>query len=220
MQVATDFQIVTLPLDQFARNPVQDASRESAKAVKSLMHEVQRSGWIAPVLVGRPLEDGRYPLITGHRRHTVAGMLSLETLQAVVLPVDAITDSFVAEANGNKNVTGRNYLIMWAQGADVSRLPVTAQKQISTLISWVGERALRALANLGMAPSMVNEVEAIRRVFSAFRPNVESVPKPDAILYWLVEHHQTAAVRAARSKGVTQGFANRLAKAIINQREL
>lgn len=86
--------VIPLPLNQlhtFSNHPFKiqdnDAIRETVESVKEY-------GVLKPAIV-RPHEDGRYEIITGHRRYHASELVGLKTMPALVRNMDDNTSTIL-----------------------------------------------------------------------------------------------------------------------------
>lgn len=214
--------VVRLRHDQLQVNALQNAARCTPAAIKQLAMDVEKSGWIYPILVCQPNTDGKYPIATGHRRLEVSKLRGETEIDCILSPESDPTMAFVADASGSRAVTGRDFLVMWANDlAAYACFPPSVQKKIKDLCNWVGARELKRLVlEQGLAPSMVGEIERCVKIIAGYHdlPGSPYAFRGDA-LYWMLKHKQTQAVRAAK-RGVGKGLATRLLKSIINDKPL
>ena len=72
-----------LPLDKLAEFPGHPVQVREDEELERLMESVRASGVLTPAIV-RPMDDGAYQVVSGHRRLLAAQKLGLDTLPAVV----------------------------------------------------------------------------------------------------------------------------------------
>ena len=78
-----------LPLDQIVPNPDQPR-KVRGNPSPTLRESIRRFGVLQPIVV-RPLEDGRYMIISGERRYRAALALGMKEIPAVVREMDERT---------------------------------------------------------------------------------------------------------------------------------
>ena len=78
-----------LPLNQIVPNPDQPR-KVRGNPSPTLMESIRRFGVLQPIVV-RPLEDGRYMIISGERRYRAALALGMKEIPAVVREMDDST---------------------------------------------------------------------------------------------------------------------------------
>ena len=67
-------------IDDFKEHPFKVIENDE---LKSLEESIQTSGVLSPVIV-RPKDDGRYEMISGHRRKFACNKLGIETIPCLV----------------------------------------------------------------------------------------------------------------------------------------
>ena len=77
---------------------------EDAK-LQQLANSIQHNGQIHPIVV-RPIPNGKYELICGHRRMKAFGLLGLTTIEAKVIEA---TDEQVIDIRRDENIHTKNY---------------------------------------------------------------------------------------------------------------
>jgi len=92
-----------LPLDQIVPNPDQPR-KVRGNPSPTLMASIRRFGVLQPIVV-RPLEDGRYMIVSGERRYRAALALGIKAIPAVVREMD---DSTAFEAAIAENAVRQN----------------------------------------------------------------------------------------------------------------
>jgi len=78
-----------LPLDRIQPNPDQPR-KVRGNPSPTLMESIRRFGVLQPIVV-RPLEDGRYMIVSGERRYRAALALGMKEIPAVVREMDDST---------------------------------------------------------------------------------------------------------------------------------
>jgi len=93
-----------LPLNQIVPNPDQPR-KVRGNPSHTLMESIRRFGVLQPIVV-RPLEDGRYMIISGERRYRAAVALGMKEIPAVVREMDEHTafEAAIAENTVRKNL--------------------------------------------------------------------------------------------------------------------
>jgi len=93
-----------LPLNQIVPNPDQPR-KVRGNPSPTLMESIRRFGVLQPIVV-RPLEDGRYMIISGERRYRAAVALGMEAIPAVVREMDERTafEAAIAENTVRQNM--------------------------------------------------------------------------------------------------------------------
>jgi len=93
-----------LPLDQIVPNPDQPR-KVRGNPSPTLMASIRRFGVLQPIVV-RPLQDGRYMIISGERRYRAAVALGMKEIPAVVREMDETTafEAAIAENAVRQNL--------------------------------------------------------------------------------------------------------------------
>lgn len=68
-------------VDDYEGNP----NEMDSKTFSALVDEIAESGWLVPIQVAGPYEDGRYRMIGGHHRKKAAIILGYEEVPAVIV---------------------------------------------------------------------------------------------------------------------------------------
>jgi len=93
-----------IPLEQIQPNPDQPR-KVRGNPSPTLMASIRRFGVLQPIVV-RPLEDGRYMIISGERRYRAALALGMKEIPAVVREMDERTafEAAIAENAVRQNL--------------------------------------------------------------------------------------------------------------------
>jgi len=93
-----------LPLDKIVPNPDQPR-KVRGNPSPTLMESIRRFGVLQPIVV-RPLEDGRYMIVSGERRYRAAVALGMKEIPAVVREMDDSTafEAAIAENGVRQNL--------------------------------------------------------------------------------------------------------------------
>ena len=78
-----------IPLERIQPNPDQPR-KVRGNPSPTLMASIRRFGVLQPIVV-RPLEDGRYMIVSGERRYRAAVALGMKEIPAVVREMDETT---------------------------------------------------------------------------------------------------------------------------------
>ncbi|MDQ6682485.1 MAG: ParB/RepB/Spo0J family partition protein [Chloroflexota bacterium] len=79
----TGREVVELPLDEVARNPLQPRTKFDEQELAELADSIAAHGVLQPIVV-RALPDGRYELVAGERRVRASRLAGKATIPAVV----------------------------------------------------------------------------------------------------------------------------------------
>lgn len=220
-----DGSMINLEIGQLLANKIQHDKRCTPGAIRGLLNEIKSSGWIAPLLVCLPDVNGLYPIATGHRRLEVAKILGYTHVLCMVLPVSDPTLAFVQDANGVRNVSGRDYLMMWCHDdSALEHFPASVRAKIEVLKKWVGSRELRHMVTTdgAFAPSMVMEVRKVVSLIDTYQIEGKKTIQPGDVLSWMIAHGQTQSVRRELKTSLTarRACARRILHAIHENRAL
>ena len=80
-------KINEIPLDQIDPFPDHPYKVKDDEDMQNLMESIRENGVLTPATV-RKKEDGRYEMISGHRRLRASGLLGLDTLRCEVVELD------------------------------------------------------------------------------------------------------------------------------------
>lgn len=81
--------------DAILPNPNQPRVRFDYSELEGLASSIRRSGMLQPINV-RPLEDGRYELVSGERRLRAARMTGMQNIPCVVMHIDSAQSALFA----------------------------------------------------------------------------------------------------------------------------
>lgn len=96
VQTADSARIVELPMDSLTQNPSQPRREWDTRALEELTLSVAETGVQDPIKVRPAEEDGRYYIVTGHRRVEAARRAGLENVPArIVQDLDPLTERIV-----------------------------------------------------------------------------------------------------------------------------
>lgn len=84
----TGREVVELPLDEVARNPLQPRTKFDEQELAELADSIAAHGVLQPIVV-RALPDGRYELVAGERRVRASRLAGKATIPAVVRETSA-----------------------------------------------------------------------------------------------------------------------------------
>ena len=80
-------QVVSIPLDKLHPFPNHPFEIRDDDAMRETVESVKQYGVICPAIV-RPLENGDYEIIAGHRRHRACEIAGLDAMPAIVRELD------------------------------------------------------------------------------------------------------------------------------------
>ena len=80
-------RIHAIPLDEIDEFPDPPYKVKDDEDMMNLMESIKENGVLTPATV-RKKEDGRYEMLSGHRRHRACQLLGLETLRCEIVELD------------------------------------------------------------------------------------------------------------------------------------
>ena len=80
-------RIHEIPLDEIDEFPDHPYKVKDDEDMMNLMESIKENGVLTPATV-RKKEDGRYEMLSGHRRHRACQLLGLETLRCEIVELD------------------------------------------------------------------------------------------------------------------------------------
>ena len=108
-------KIEDIPLDQIDDFPDHPYKVRDDEDMAALIESVREHGVITPATV-RQKEDGRYELISGHRRKRACEILGIKTLRSEIVDSDFVTyaklsflNNHISSANFNAHITSSKY---------------------------------------------------------------------------------------------------------------
>lgn len=200
---------VVVKVDDLIPNPIQPPDRITDSAVKTLTDTVIESNYLAPIIVMKSDRRGKYVVLDGHRRLTVARRLGDELLRCEVIPSVSGTPEvwFVWLNGGIRNVTGINWLYVWAASEDPDRtfeqLHGSTRKHITELINVFGrDRALEIGKTSMHAPSRVKFINGVINLLQRYELIVDpTLGQRRRVGEWVLKHKQTNAVNQMIFRG-------------------
>lgn len=225
--------ILHIPVGLIDPNTVQPAGRTTPTAVRELLKNVAAGRDLTPILVvPNPQRKGRYIIVDGHRRWTVATLLGFKTVKVTICTdVGTPEELFVIHNKSMRSMKGPDWFESWARGVESGKpvfaaLPAAQRNDITRIVEWTSKEEAIALAMDGYSPNIANTV---CRILLATAVNLGSGKKlknfeGGQVLRWLVKHNQQNAANAViNSMGKSKTSAadlNRLMKCIKNDKPL
>ena len=84
-QAAAEGRLLTLHPDQLEPDPLQPRRAFHPDSILTLQKDIEANGQLQPILVGRPNQDGKYPIIFGERRwRAIAQSPTLDSVLAIL----------------------------------------------------------------------------------------------------------------------------------------
>lgn len=202
-------EAAVIKIDDLVPNPIQPPDRITESAVKTLTETIIESNYIAPIIVMKSDRRGKFVVLDGHRRFTVAQRLGDDNVRCEVLPTSSGTPEvwFVWLNGGIRNVTGMNWFYVWAASEEPDRtfdqLHASTKKNITEMINVFGrDRALEIGRTSAHAPSRVRFINGVINILQRY----ELLPEPTLgqrrrVGEWLLKHKQTNAVNQMVFRG-------------------
>ena len=97
-------RIHEIPLDEIDEFPDHPYKVKDDEDMMNLMESIKENGVLTPATV-RKKEDGRYEMLSGHRRHRACQLLGLETLRCEIVELDRdVATIFMCDSNLQRTV--------------------------------------------------------------------------------------------------------------------
>ena len=97
-------RIHEIPLDEIDEFPDHPYKVKDDEDMLNLMESIKENGVLTPATV-RKKEDGRYEMLSGHRRHRACQLLGLETLRCEIVELDRDAATiFMCDSNLQRTV--------------------------------------------------------------------------------------------------------------------
>ena len=143
-----------LPLTALVESPFQPRKDYEPKALEELAADIRMNGIRCPLAV-RPLADGTFELMAGHRRHRAAGMAHLEVVPCIIRDLnDREAEEFTLFDNmSREDLTpwdaGQGFADLVARGVDTTTIGAKIGKGREYIegriaLTALGEEARRA----------------------------------------------------------------------------
>ncbi|HRW67348.1 MAG: ParB/RepB/Spo0J family partition protein [Candidatus Competibacteraceae bacterium] len=179
-----------LPIDMIDPSPYQPREACNEKALDDLAASIKDVGIIQPVVV-RPKDDKRYELVAGHRRWLAASHLAMNTIPAIIRPLD------------NKDAAALS-LIENLQREDLN--PIETAQGLQRMIDEFAATQKDLAALIGRSKADITHTLGLLKLL----PDVQSYIKRGdlsaghgRVLYRLPHRQQQALAKKAFDKGWT-----------------
>ncbi len=210
-------KVQLIPLDQIDPFPAHPFQVRDDEAMQAIAESIRKSGVLTPA-VARQKEDGRFELVSGHRRKFAAALAGLETLPVIVREMtrdEAVI--FMVESNFQRETIlpsekafaykmRLDAMKRQGQRTDLTSAPVAGKltgKESAEVIgeaSGDGKDTVRRYIRLtSLLPEILHLVDDSK---IAFRPAVE--------LSYLRENAQAALLEAMQAQDATPSLAQAL----------
>ena len=161
-RAAAEGRLLTLHPDQLEPDPLQPRRAFHPDSILTLQKNIEANGQLQPILVGRPNQDGKYPIIFGERRwRAIAQSPTLDSVVAV-LRGDDLDDATIVLLQISEN-TQREGITAVEQAHAINRF-VTHCKQHG----WKQQDAAEALhmskARLSKFMALLRAPDAIQEL--------------------------------------------------------
>lgn len=196
LKAMTAGRVLEVPLDQIDDFPDHPFQVRLDEDMDLLVESIKENGLLTPVKL-RKKEDGRYEIISGHRRRKACELAGRDTLTAEVLEVDRDTavimmvDSNLQRSNILPSEKAKSYkmkmdaLKRQGQRTDLTLSPVETKFQSSDVISKEsGDSKAQIFRYIRLNQLIPELMEKVDNRSVAFRPAVE-------LTYLTAEQQQT-----------------------------
>lgn len=196
LKAMTAGRVLEVPLDQIDDFPDHPFQVRLDEDMDLLVESIKENGLLTPVKL-RKKEDGRYEIISGHRRRKACELAGRDTLTAEVLEVDRDTavimmvDSNLQRSNILPSEKAKSYkmkmdaLKRQGQRTDLTLSPVETKFQSSDVISKEsGDSKAQIFRYIRLNQLIPELMEKVDNHSVAFRPAVE-------LTYLTAEQQQT-----------------------------
>lgn len=196
LKAMTAGRVLEVPLDQIDDFPDHPFQVRLDEDMDLLVESIRENGLLTPVKL-RKKEDGRYEIISGHRRRKACELAGRDTLTAEVLEVDRDTavimmvDSNLQRSNILPSEKAKSYkmkmdaLKRQGQRTDLTLSPVETKFQSSDVISKEsGDSKAQIFRYIRLNQLIPELMEKVDNHSVAFRPAVE-------LTYLTAEQQQT-----------------------------
>lgn len=159
-QAAAEGRLLTLHPDQLEPDPRQPRRAFHPDSILTLQQDIEANGQLQPILVGRPNEDGKYPIIFGERRwRAIAQSPTLDSVVAI-LRNDDLDEATIVLLQISEN-TQREDITAMEQAHVINRF-VTLCKQHGRTQHAAAEALHMSPARLSKYLALVRAPEAIQ----------------------------------------------------------
>lgn len=185
LKAMTAGRVLEVPLDQIDDFPDHPFQVRLDEDMDLLVESIKENGLLTPVKL-RKKEDGRYEIISGHRRRKACELAGRDTLTAEVLEVDRDTavimmvDSNLQRSNILPSEKAKSYkmkmdaLKRQGQRTDLTLSPVETKFQSSDVISKEsGDSKAQIFRYIRLNQLIPELMEKVDNHSVAFRPAVE-----------------------------------------------
>ena len=161
-QAATEGRLLTLHPDQLEPDPLQPRRAFHPDSILTLQQDIEANGQLQPILVGRPNEDGKYPIIFGERRwRAIAQSPTLDRVVAI-LRSDDLDEATIVLLQISEN-TQREDITAMEQARVITRF-VTLCKQHGRKQHAAAEALHMSTARLSKYLALLRAPESIQKL--------------------------------------------------------
>jgi len=214
---SSEAQILLIPLDQIDPFPEHPFHVREDEAMAAMVESVQTVGIQTPLIV-RPVEDGRYEIISGHRRKFAAALARLESLPCIVREMTR-DEAIIAMVDANM----QREVILPSEKAFSYKMKLDAMKRQGKRTDLTSTQVARKLRGKESA-EMVGEAAGDRKdTVRRYIRLIELLPEllqlvdsgrikfsPAVYLSYLQEEEQAALLDAIQSEDATPSVAQAL----------
>lgn len=161
-QAAAEGRLLTLHPDQLEPDPLQPRRAWHPDSILTLQQDIEAHGQLQPILVGRPNEDGKYPIIFGERRwRAIAQSPTLDRVVAI-LRNDDLNEATIVLLQISEN-TQREGITAMEQARVITRF-VTLCKQRGRTQHAAAEALHMSKARLSKYLALLRAPEVIQKL--------------------------------------------------------
>jgi len=194
------YEIHNIPINLIIPDPNQPRKSFDEKTIKELADSISTHGLVEPIIV-KPLEDGRFQIISGERRFRACQLIDLSHIICVVR--NDLSDAEIKELQLIENI----------QREDLT--PIEEALAFKELIDKYGHTHEQLATKIGKSRSYISNKLRLLRLSSEIKGALEkgeiSEGHARAILSVAPEHH-THVFKEIIEKGLTVREAEKLAR--------
>ena len=211
-------RIHEIPLDEIDEFPDHPYKVKDDEDMLNLMESIKENGVLTPATV-RKKDDGRYEMLSGHRRHRACQLLGLETLRCEIVELDRDAATiFMCDSNLQRTVIlpsekafayKMRLEAMNRQGkrTDLTSGPVGQKFSRDELADSVGESGRQVSRYIRLTELIPELLDMVDEGQIAMRPAVEISYLPKELQEELLENMEIEACtpshdQAVRMKGL------------------
>lgn len=234
--IENQYTLKQISLDQLTAHPAQPP-RHGEGQCQDLLSIILATGTIEPIVIvpvgrlaAKPEDRGKYYVVNGNRRLTVARLLGLKALNCIVL-VPTTTEAELMELwslynGGSRRISGKEIFWSWASIptmgdrrkylAHIATWNPTIANQIEKLVAFVGEEQAIAYAltmtpngEVKLSPNVVVRVsDLLKEAESQSYPEYQTPTFIRRMVAWFYRHNMYREVGDTKKLMPTWGGAH------------